>query len=144
MGFFSKKTEVKQRLFAGSPSELAAMGEAGFGGGGGPGINLLQTDYLVVPAYERAGFPSSGTPGFDAFTNQFMTELQAEAESGGGWALVAAAFVGQNFLPEGSGSDSPQYWSIIKQAASFLRENNVDGYAVPTFLANEIFRQESS
>lgn len=150
MGIFgnkkSEKSEPPARLFLGTSGELAAIGKAGFGVAGGsfPGISLVDMDRFVVPAYEQAGYPELGTPEFFKFQSSFISELESEAQAGGGWAYVAAAFVAVDFLPSGTESQDPGYRRILREAAVQLRDERVRGPAMPPFLAREIHGLEET
>lgn len=140
MSWFSKSAEPPARYFTGSATELSSMGRKGFGGGTGglPGISSTESDLLVMTAYERAGYPSPGTPEGESFVSQFMSELEGEAAEGDGWAFVAGAFVAANFLPDGASSNNPAYRRILRAAAQFLIDQNVRGPALPMFLVQEM------
>lgn len=138
MGFFSRSaTSRRQPLLTATPDDLRRIGIAAFGGQsthpqGLSGIPVGELDRYAMAFLEAAGYPSAGTPPWDAAHSRFLDELTQAAERAGDWGFVGALLVGWNCVTSEHLEDS-RFLAILERGLDVLRRDGVAWTSVPPF-----------
>ena len=132
-----RRPTERRPLLAAAPEDLKRIGLAAFGGEsthppGLSGIPVGDLDRYAMAFLEAAGYPSSGTPQWDAAHTRFLDELTHAAELAGDWGFVGALCVGWNCVDAVHRAD-PRYSAIVDRALDVLRRDGVSYTSVPPF-----------
>jgi hypothetical protein len=87
---------------------------------------------FYLPGFLAAGAPSPGTPGWDAFTDQFLGELLGAAGPVGGWTIAGAFYVAKDFVAS-EDHVKPRFVEIVDQALVFMAGAGVSPALIPMF-----------
>jgi hypothetical protein len=130
VGFFSRKHQSRTTSII--PAELVAhlpeIGRAVFHDGR-LGVDVSG---FYLPAFISAGSPSPGSDAWDTFTDEFLTELLATANSMGGWSLAGAFYVAKDFVASEDHA-KPRFVEIVDHALVFMAGAGVSSATIPMF-----------
>jgi hypothetical protein len=130
VGFFSRKQ--RSRATSIIPAELVAqlpeIGQAVFH----EGRLGVDVSGFYLPSLISAGAPSPGSDAWDTFTDQFLTELLAAANSMGGWSIAGAFYVAKDFVTS-EDQAKPRFVEIVDHALVFMAGAGVSSATIPMF-----------
>ena len=89
------------------------------------------TDFYL-PGFIAAGSPSPGSAGWDAFTGQFLDELNAGGNATGGWGIAGAFYVAKDFVTSDDMSNS-RFVALVDSALRFMADADVPTASIPMF-----------